>query len=330
MRHLFVVDPLERLLPDADTTIAFLREAQRRGHEIETCGVERLGVDRGGRPRAWASPLEVFEGTAWYRAAAPRTQHLESYDVVWMRKDPPFDLEYLFATQILSLVPPSTLVVNEPRALRDANEKLFALRFPHLCPDTLVSRDMVELLEFRASLGGAMVVKPLDGAGGEGVFHITATDRNATAILEVSTGRGCRYLMAQRYVPEVRRGDKRIILVEGEPVGAVLRVPVESESRANFHAGGRAARTELTARDREICAEVGAALREIGVLFAGIDVIGDWLTEVNVTSPTGIRQIRELGGEAIETLVLDAVERRLAERRSPQAQPRLAAGPRPG
>ena len=325
MRHLFVVDPLERLLPGADTTIAFLREAQSRGHRIEACGVDRLGVDVGGRPRAFASSLQVFDGDAWYTADPPRIQHLDDYDVVWMRKDPPFDLEYLFATNILSLLPPHTLVVNEPAALRDANEKLYALRFPRLCPDTLVSRDIPELLEFRAQLGGEMVVKPLDGAGGEGVFHITAGDRNAKAILEISTGHGCRYLMAQRYIPEVRRGDKRIILVEGEPAGAVLRVPPETEARANFHAGGRAARTELTARDREICGEVGAALREIGVVFAGIDVIGEWLTEVNVTSPTGIRQIRELEGIAIETQVLDAVERRLVARRARRTAPRLAA-----
>jgi glutathione synthase len=327
MRHLFVVDPLERLLPEADSTIAFLREAQARGHAIEVCGLERLGVDVGGRPRALATPLEVFEGSTWYRADPPRVQTLDQYDVVWMRKDPPFDLEYLFATHILSLVSERTLVVNEPRALRDANEKIFALRFPQFCPETVVSRDMSELLEFRAQLGGEMVVKPLDGAGGEGVFHITASDRNAQAILEVSTGRGTRYLMAQRYIPEVRRGDKRIILVEGEPAGAVLRVPAESEARANFHAGGRADRAELTARDLAICTAVGAELREIGVVFAGIDVIGDYLTEVNVTSPTGIRQIRELEGVAIEVQVLDAVERRVAGRRASLSQTRLHAQP---
>jgi glutathione synthase len=324
MRHLFVVDPLERLLPDADSTIAFLREAQRRGHDIEACGVDLLGVDVGGRPRALASRLRVSEDPDWYEADAPRTQHLDGYDVVWMRKDPPFDLEFLFATNILSLVPSTTLVVNEPRALRDANEKLFALQFPEYCPETLVSRSIAELLEFRERLGGEMVVKPLDGAGGEGVFHITPSDRNARTILEVSTGHGARYLMAQRYIPEVRRGDKRIILVDGELAGAVLRVPVDSETRANFHAGGRAARVELTPRDREICGVVGASLREMGVIFAGLDVIGDFLTEVNVTSPTGIRQIRALEGIAIETQVLDAVERRLAERRANAKRPQLA------
>ncbi|HVS13345.1 MAG TPA: glutathione synthase [Thermoanaerobaculia bacterium] len=315
MRHLFVLDPLERLLPDADTSIAFLREAQGRGHRCAACRVETLGLGEGGRPRALAADLTVQDGDDWYRAGAAHPAHLDEFDVVWMRKDPPFDLEYLFATHILSLVDRRTLVVNEPQALRDANEKLFALHFPAVCPETIVSRSIPELLAFRERLGGEMVVKPLDGAGGEGVFHITPGDRNTKAILELSTAHGRRYLMAQRFIPEVREGDKRIILVEDEPVGAVLRVPPEGEARANFHVGGRAARTELTARDREICAAVGPTLRERGILFAGLDVIGGWLTEVNVTSPTGIREIRQLGGADIERLVLDAVEARLAARR---------------
>jgi glutathione synthase len=316
MRHLFIIDPLERLQPAADTTIAFLREAQSRGHALAVCQVETLGLDQGGRPRATALELSVRDGDDWYQAGAQRVVHLDQFDVVWMRKDPPFDLNFLFATNILSLVAARTLVVNEPQALRDANEKIFALHFPALCPETIVSRSIPELLAFRQRLGGEMVVKPLDGAGGEGVFHITPDDRNTKAILELSTGHGRTYLMAQRFVPEVRAGDKRIILVEGEPVGAVLRVPAAGEARANFHVGGKAARTELTDRDREICAAVGPTLRERGILFAGIDVIGDWLTEINVTSPTGIREIHRLDGTVIENLVLDAVEARLAARRA--------------
>ena len=315
MRHLFVLDPLDLLVPDADTSIAFLREAQRRGHSSSACRVESLGLDVGGRPRATAVELTVREGSDWYTAGPSAHVHLDAFDVVWMRKDPPFDLNYLYATHILSLVEPRTLVVNEPQALRDANEKIFALHFPQVSPETIVSRSIPELLAFRAHLGGDMVVKPLDGAGGEGVFHITPEDRNAKAILEISTRHGARYLMAQRFIPEVRQGDKRIILVEGEPAGAVLRVPAAGEARANFHVGGTAAQTELTARDREICAAVGPTLRERGILFAGIDVIGHWLTEVNVTSPTGIREIYRLDGTVIEGLVLDAVETRLAERR---------------
>ncbi len=311
MRHLFVVDPLDRLLPDADSTIAFMREARRRDQEIAVCAVESLALGRSGRPYATVTGLEVETGEPWYRLAATAPADLDQFDVVWMRKDQPFDLNYFFATHLLSMIPPPTLVVNHAQSLREANEKLFALRFPDLSPETIVSRDPKELLAFRAELGGECVVKPLDGAGGEGVFHLTANDRNTRAILETATAHGRRYLIAQRYLPEVRAGDKRIILVEGEPAGAVLRVPSAEETRANFHAGGRAARTTLTAREREICARLRPALVEMGIIFAGIDVIGDYLTEVNVTSPTGIREIARLDGTQIEVAVLDAVTARL-------------------
>ena len=233
-----------------------------------------------------------------------------------MRKDPPFDQAYFYATHILDLVATTTLVVNDPRSLRDANEKLFALRFHQFCPPTCVSKTIAELLDFREQLGGEMVVKPLDGAGGSGVFHITREDRNAVTILELGTRQETEYLMAQRYLPEVRVGDKRVIMVEGEPLGAVLRVPTDKEARANFHAGGSAQKTELSARDREICGAVGPVLREMGIVFAGLDVIGEWLTEINITSPTGIREIAELDGIALERDVLDAVERRVSFRRS--------------
>jgi glutathione synthase len=316
MRHLFVLDPLERLLVDADTTIAFMREATRRGDEIDTCGIGALALAPGSRPRARTIETRLPASHApWYELRDQRLRFLDHYDVVWMRKDPPFDLNFLYATYLLSMVPPATLVVNDPRALRDANEKLLALRFPELCPETLVSSDIGELLEFRASLGGEMVVKPLDGAGGSGVFHVTTSDRNVKAILELSTLQQQRPILAQRFIPEISLGDKRIILVEGEPVGAVLRVPAAGESRANFHAGGTAAETELSARDRQITATIGPTLRELGIVFAGIDVIGDWLTEINVTSPTGIREIQRLGGPKIEELVLDAVAARVRARR---------------
>jgi glutathione synthase len=227
-----------------------------------------------------------------------------------MRKDPPYDLNYFFVTHLLDLVPPKTLVVNAPRGLREVTEKLFILRFPDLCPESLVSRSIPELLEFRRKLGGEMIIKPLDGCGGEGVFHLTAEDRNVQTILELGTQHGTTYQIAQAYVPEVRDGDKRIIVVEGEPVGAVLRRPLHWETRANFHVGGTAVKATVTERDREICARIGPSLREFGIVFAGIDVIGRWLTEVNVTSPTGIQEINRLDGVVLEGLVLDAVERR--------------------
>lgn len=312
MRHLFVVDPLEKLLPNADTSIAFMRQAQARGHRVHTCRVEALTLRPGSRPTVLAAPTRTLDGPRWYAADTVEALELDAFDVVWMRKDPPIDLEYLYATHILTFAQPTTLVVNAAHALREANEKLFALRFPELSPPTLISRSLVELAAFRGEHGGEMVVKPLGGAGGESVFHIKKDDPNCSTILEVMTGHGRRYVLAQRYLEAIRLGDKRIILIEGEPVGAVNRVPKHGEARANFHAGGKAAATKLTAREREICAALAPTLRAMGIVFAGIDVIGDYLTEVNVTSPTGIREIAALDGVHLEEKVLDAVEARVA------------------
>lgn len=313
MRHLFVIDPIERLDPEKDTTIAFLREANRRGHDLAVCTIDTLDLGPGGRPKAEAIPARTTDpddGGDWYEVGIGRTAFLDEFDVVWMRKDPPFDMAFFYATHLLSMVAKSTLVVNDPLSLRDANEKLFALRFPEVCPPARVSRRIPELLAFQEEMGGEMIVKPLDGAGGEGIFHLKAGDRNTSAILEAATAHESRYLMAQRYLPEIRQGDKRVILVEGEALGAVLRVPAEGESRANFHVGGQPAATEVDERDREIAAAVGPELVRLGIVFAGIDVIGGWLTEVNVTSPTGLREIADLGGPRLEIDVLDAVERR--------------------
>jgi glutathione synthase len=287
-----------------------MREAQDRGGSVATCQIDSLGIDGSGSAYAHALDIELRAGIDWFVPGDQERTRLDDFDVVWMRKDPPVDLRFLYATHILSMAR-QALVVNEPSALREANEKLFALRFADYCPRTLVSASLDELSAFLEELG-QMVVKPLGGAGGEGVFHITPGDRNARAILELSTHHGRELTMAQAYVPEVRQGDKRIILVEGEPVGAVLRVPRESEARANFHAGGRAVQSEITEREREICAAMSKTLRDMGLLFVGIDVIGGFLTEINVTSPTGIREIYELDGVALEKNVLDAVERRRA------------------
>jgi glutathione synthase len=310
MRHLFIVDPVPGLNPEADTSVVFMREAARRGQRVATCGVSDLSIGPGGRARARWHDTRVRDGRDWFELAAQATDELGEFDVVWMRKDPPYDLNYFFVTHLLDLVPESTLVVNAPRGLREVTEKLFILRFPELCPESLVSRSIPELLDFRRKLGGEMVIKPLDGCGGEGVFHLTPDDRNVQTILELGTRHGTTYQIAQAYVPEVRDGDKRIIVVEGEPVGAVLRRPQHWETRANFHVGGTAVKTGLSERDREICARIGPSLREYGIVFAGIDVIGRFLTEINVTSPTGIQEINRLDGVALEGLVLDAVERR--------------------
>ncbi len=304
----------------ADTTFVFMREAARRGHEVASCEVPDLLASPGGTPVAWATQTTLLDPDAdgpWFERGARRQTALAEFDVVWMRKDPPYDLNYFFASHLLSLAPPSVLVINDPHGLREVTEKLFVLRFPDLTPESIVTRSIPELLAFREKLGGEMVIKPVEGCGGEGVFHLTPGDRNVNALLEMATQHGSRFQVAQRYLPEVRSGDKRIILLEGEPIGAVLRVPEHYESRANFHAGGRAAKTTLTEREREICARLAPELRRYGILFAGIDVIGDWLTEVNVTSPTGVQEINALDGVQLERQILDAVEKRLEARRNP-------------
>ena len=233
------------------------------------------------------------------------------FDVVFQRKDPPVDEAYVTATQILALLG-RALVWNRPAGILGANEKLYALHFADLMPETLVARETREFLDFLDRMDGEMIVKPLGGRGGEGIFHVRRDDRNLYSILEQTTRFGTRLAMAQRYLPAVRRGDKRILLLEGEPLGAVLRVPADSETRANLHVGGRAARTQLADADRRILERIGPVLRQEGLFFVGIDVIGGYLTEVNVTSPTGMQEIDALDGVRLEEQVIGRVESLLA------------------
>jgi glutathione synthase len=310
-RFLFIIDPIERILPEKDTTFVFMLESQKRQHAVYQCGVGDLFVDRC-QPRTRCRRTEVVRDTPHYRIFEERTEALTWFDAIFMRKDPPVDLTYLFATHILSLVDPaSTLVLNEPRALRDANEKLYALHFPEIIPPSLVTADITRLKSFLDELGGEMIIKPLDGCGGAGVFHVHRNDRNLNAILEMSTVNGARLIMAQRYLPEIRGGDKRLIVLDGEPLGAVLRVPREDEHRGNIHAGGTCLKAPITARDHVIINTLAPHLRRDGLAFVGLDIIGDWLTEVNVTSPTGIQEINGLDGACLEAPVIDFVERRL-------------------
>jgi glutathione synthase len=226
-----------------------------------------------------------------------------------MRKDPPFDMEYIFSTWLLERVPAGTVVFNRPQAIRDYNEKLHTLDFPELVVDTLLTRDIPRILTFAAA-HDRIVLKPWDGNGGRGVLVSQAGDPNLRSMIELLTAEGTRSILAQRYIPEIVKGDKRILLVDGEPVGALLRVPSGTDHRGNMHAGARVAPTELDERDLEICARIGPRLRDQGLLFVGIDVIGGWLTEINVTSPTGIQEVNRLTGARIEALVLDAAVRR--------------------
>jgi len=320
LRLLYVMDPLARVLVDKDTTFAFMLEGERRGHEQYQCGVEDLFVE-GSAPQATARRARVQRAAVHFSLSDAHIQPLAWFDVVFMRKDPPFDLAYYFATQLLGLVDPRvTLVVNDPRGLREANEKLYALRFPTLIPESLVSAEPTRLKTFMERLGGEMIVKPLDGCGGAGVFHVQRADRNLNAILELSTANGTRLVMAQRYLPAVREsGDKRLIVLDGEPLGAIRRIPRDDEHRGNIHVGGRVERAEVDARDREICSRMAPQLAADGLYFVGLDVIGGLVTEVNVTSPTGIQEIDRLDGTNLGARVLDFVERRAAqlERRTP-------------
>jgi glutathione synthase len=312
MRVLIVMDPIERINPEGDTTLVLIEEMHRRGFEIEICGAGDLELERG------AAAAVVSKVTAVDRTAFPcitleggQWRPLGDYDALFMRKDPPFDQAYYFYTLILEQARGKTVLINDPRGLREANEKLYIFNFPSLIPPTRVTRSMVRLRDFLEQQGGQMIVKPLDLCGGGGVFHVRAEDRNTASILETVSCNETKLVMAQAYLPKVREGDKRILLLDGEPIGAVLRVPREDETRSNLHVGGRAAQAELDARDKEIVATIAPKLRADGLYFVGIDVIGGMLTEVNVTSPTGIQEIDRLEGVKLEARVIDWLEKRV-------------------
>jgi glutathione synthase len=304
----FVMDPPQLMNPDADTTFAFMLEAQTRGHRVLYVDPADLGVDHD-RVRARVTPITLRRAPGdCFELGASRLAYLDDeVDVTFQRKDPPVDTDYVVSTQILSLCRRS-LVLNRPEGILVANEKLYALHFSDLMAETIVTRHIAELREFMDKLGGEMVVKPLDGRGGEGIFHVSASDRNQASILEQSTRFGTRRVMAQRFLSEVARGDKRILLLEGEPLGALLRIPSERELRANLHVGGRAERTSVGPEDRRIVDRLAPRLRADGLFFVGIDVIGGRLTEINVTSPTGIQEMGRLDGVRYEPRVLDRVE----------------------
>jgi len=310
----FVMDPIEAEPIDGSTTIVLMREAQDRGHTILYVDPDDLEVDAG-RVRALATPIELRLGTdAPIRRHASRVYDFDAeVDVALQRKDPPVDRDYIVATQILDVCR-ETIVLNRPAAVIAYNEKLLATQFADLMPATRVTRRISELKAFMAEQGGQMIVKPLDGKGGEGIFHVVEDDRNLNSILEQSTEFGTRATMAQQYLPAIREGDKRILLLDGEPIGSVLRVPSAGESRANLHVGGSAAQSPLDDVDREIIARVGPFLKDQGLFFVGIDVIGQKLTEINVTSPTGIQEINGLEDTHLEAIVIDGVEAKVAAR----------------
>ena len=312
------MDPIETINIDADSSFVLALEAQRRGHALYHYLPQHLSL-RGGRVVARCRPLQVRREKGNHHSfGAWETVDLATMDVVLMRQDPPFDMAYITATHLLEHIHPQTLVVNDPVRVRNAPEKLYVTHFPELMPPTVITADRQEILAFRAEHKD-IIVKPLFGNGGAGVFHIGPEDENLSALLELFTQLYREPIIVQRYLPEVRQGDKRIILVDGVPGGAIDRVPEKGEARANMHAGAKPQKATLTERDREICAAIGPALREAGLIFVGIDVIGGYLTEINVTSPTGIQEINRFDGVCLESDIWDAIDRRLAKRSRPPA-----------
>jgi glutathione synthase len=301
------MDHISTVSITGDTSFALSLEAQRRGHALFHYTPDRLSM-KDGTVYARIEQMQVRDVKGdHYTLGEPTRIDLSEMDVILLRQDPPFDMNYITTTHILERVHPKTLVVNDPAWVRNSPEKIFVTEFPDLMPETLITKDPREVDAFRRQFSD-IIIKPLYGNGGAGIFHLHEADRNLASLLEMFGQMFREPYIVQRYLKEVRAGDKRIILVDGEPAGAINRVPAEHDSRSNMHVGGRAEKTELTNREREICARIGPALKERGFVLVGIDVIGGYLTEINVTSPTGVREIRRFGGADIAALFWDAVE----------------------
>ena len=304
----FQMDPIDAVDIDADSSFRIAEEAQARGHSLFYYTPDKLAYQEG-RITARGWPLTVRRQRGDHFTLGDRAEvDLAEFDVVWLRQDPPFDMSYITTTHLLDRIHPETLVVNDPFWVRNYPEKLLVLDFPDLTPPTTVARDLATLKAFKARHGD-IILKPLYGNGGAGVFRLTPEDRNLNSLHELFAVLNREPLIAQKFLPDVAAGDKRIILVDGEPVGAINRVPAEGETRSNMHVGGRPEKVEMTERDREICARIGPLLREKGQIFVGIDVIGDWLTEINVTtSPTGIQELERFDGLNIAEKIWQAIE----------------------
>lgn len=304
------MDPIAAIDIDGDSTFVLAMEAQRRGHRLHHYLPSDLSF-RHDVVFAYVRPLEVRRVKGDHFTLGPVSAvDLSRFDVVLMRQDPPFDMAYITATHILEHIHPDTLVVNDPFYVRNAPEKLLVTHFSELMPPTLITSNRTDILDFRKEYRD-IIVKPLYGNGGAGVFHITEDDENLNSLLELFTQLFREPVIVQRYMPEVRQGDKRVILIDGEAAGAINRIPPAGDSRSNMHVGGKAVKSELTARDREICEAIGPMLKERGLIFVGIDVIGGYLTEINVTSPTGLQEIDRFDGVSLEAQIWDAIEARL-------------------
>lgn len=304
MRFLFVMDPVATVDVNADTSFAIMLEAQVQGHRVDHCLPQDLFLVAGSLHAQVRRAHIEREPTDPIKLAQSEAVNLETIDAVFVRKDPPFDSNYLWASLLLEHLRGKTLVVNDPRGLRDANEKLYTCNFPELMPETMVTSHRERIRAFVTQVGGQAVIKPLDGAGGEGVMALIERDANFRAIIDTVTHNGLRLAMVQRFLPEYKQGDKRILLLDGEPLGAVLRVPKADDIASNLHMGGSAHATSIDEADRRIIATIAPRLKRDGLYFVGIDVIGGKLTEVNVTSPTGIQQMMRLTGENLAAQVV--------------------------
>lgn len=312
----FVIDPIEKFDIEKDTTFTFMLESQSRGHEVWYFELKDIFV-HDGKPFAASKKITLKRSREFFRITSSRILAFEDFDIIWMRKDPPFNLDYIYATYSLSLADSSkTLIINDPKGIRESNEKFYTMYFPEVIPQSVISKDITKLNWFLEEVGGEMVVKPLDGYGGEGVFYIKSGDKNANVILESVTQFGKQFVLAQKFIKKVSEGDKRIILLNGQPIGAVLRVARKNgEFRCNFHSGGSPEKSELTHRDYKICKTISKRLVADGLYFVGIDVVGGYLTEINTTSPTCVQEINMLNGVNLESQVIDFSEELLIRER---------------
>jgi glutathione synthase len=316
MRFLFVMDPAETMHPAKDTSFAFMRGATARGHECLHC-LPRQISNRGRDVSARARPITVSDAPPHVTLGAEESFDVSALDAVFIRKDPPFDPAYAHLTHQLELVKDRVLVVNDPRGLREANEKLYAFQFSEYMPRSLVTADRDDIISFVNEVGGRAVLKPIDGAGGSGVVMLRSDDQNTRSLCDVWTAEGKQLALVQEYEPAVRAGDKRVIVLDGRVLGAILRVPRADDVRANIHAGGRVEATELTAKEHEIAQALGPRLSAAGLWFVGLDLIGERLIEVNVTSPTGIQELGRFLGRPVEQDVIAWVESRASAKRTP-------------
>ena len=307
----FQMDPIENVNIDGDSSFRLALEAQARGHELFYYTPDQLAFESGVvTARGW--PLEVRrDADNFYTLGEKKKVDLADFDVVWLRQDPPFDMGYITSTHLLDMIHPDTLVVNDPFWVRNYPEKLLVLNFEGLTPPTTIARDLDTIKAFKDAHKD-IILKPLYGNGGAGVFRLGPDDKNLTSLHELFTGINNEPLIAQKFLPDVSNGDKRIILVDGAPVGAINRVPAKGETRSNMHVGGRPEKVGMTKRDHEICAQIGPLLKEKGQIFVGIDVIGDYLTEINLTSPTGIQELERFDGTNVAALIWDAIEAKIS------------------